>query len=366
MTLPTFSIILETENLSAADVSGFSSAIASLLKQDLSVSSAEEFVVIDTGELSDSLKEAIKQQYPWIRFLGAPENLSYYEVKQLGAESAVGEVVVYCDADCVYTEGWLRSLLTPMEDPEIEIVAGETTIPVTGIYSMAMALNYILHRQEPKSHLAKTGFYYLNNFAIRRQLLMDIPFPSDLWLYRGSCSIHSRLLRKDGHTIWKQFAATAKHAPPNGFNHYFWRFLVMGHDHFWLDIYFEKLKQNTSQSAKQTLEKISQEVENLTQSSQNIPKYRKSLLVRISQKIRYLTKQVKVYAAEEPNVTKLLPLALPIVVFSQALILIGRTVTRFYPHVVLKAYVSRFEPEYGNKLFAEEPMQKSQSPRLVQ
>ena len=309
--------------------------------------------MIDTGELSDSLKEAIKQQYPWMRFLNAPETLSYYEVKQLGAESAVGEVVVYCDADCVYTKGWLRSLLTPMEDPDIEIVAGETTIPVTGIYSMAMALNYMLHRQDPKSHLTSAGFYYMNNVAIRRQILVENPIVPHLPIYRGNCSIHSRLLRKKGYRIWKQFSAKAQHAPPNGLQHYIWRFLVMGHDHYWLDIYYSELNQDNVRRFEQGASKDIQSLDTQKQDQSKVSTIRKHPTVRIFQKLRYIFRHIRIYVGEEPQTIWFLPFALPIVILSQFLIMIGRIVTGFSPHIILKAYLSNFEPAYKEKVFDE-------------
>ncbi|WP_204141120.1 glycosyltransferase family 2 protein [Halomicronema sp. CCY15110] len=348
-------MILETENLSSADVAGFSEAIASLLQQDIAVSSATEFIVIDTGELSNTLKQQLQKQYPWMSFLKAPMSLGYYEVKQLGAESASGEVVVYCDADCTYEADWLKSLLVPFEDPAVEIIAGETTIPVTGGYSMAMALNYMLHRQEPKPNLIPTGFYYINNVAFRRHVIIENPLPTDLKLYRGTCSVHSRILKKNGHQIWKQFAAEAQHAPPNGVRHYLWRFLVMGHDHYWLDRYFAELKHSSDRQFKKAK---SQELSVMPQDSpkkERVPFSKKSLPTRATQKVQYILRQTRIYLQAEPELGQFLPLALPIILFSQGLIFIGRTITSRYPHALLRAYLKRFEPAYGDKVFSEQP-----------
>ncbi|MEM6434044.1 MAG: glycosyltransferase family 2 protein [Cyanobacteria bacterium P01_D01_bin.115] len=352
MTFITFSIVLETENLASADIGGFQDAIDSLLQQDVPISSSVDFIVIDTGELSATLKQEIKQKYPWMRFLPSPASLGYYEVKQLGAKSVAGEVVIYCDADCIYDPGWLRSLLLPFQDEAVDIVAGETMIPVTGVYSMAMAVNYMLHRQTPQPHLTPTGFYYLNNVAFRRQVVLDTPMPTDLPLYRGTCSIHSRILRKRGHKIWKQFSAKAYHAPPNGWQHYVWRFLVMGHDHYWLDIYFAKLKQGSQLNARKAV-LTSNAIVGEDAEVQSVAPPNKSVALRATQKVQYIWRQAQIYLQDEPEIRRFLPFALPIVLFSQSLIFIGRAVTARLPHILLKAYLARFEPEFGNKLFAE-------------
>ncbi len=347
----TFSLILETENLAAADVSGFNKVIESLLKQDLPVSSAQEVIVIDTGDLSDSLKQEVQQEYPWMRFVQASDSLSYYEVKQFAAESATGEIVVYCDTDCVYSPRWLQALVEPFLDPAIEIVCGETKIPVTGIYSMATALNYMLHRQPSKAKLTKTPFYYFNNVAFRRQVLCQIPMPTDLPIYRGTCSVHSRLLMQKGHCIWKQSIAEAWHAPPNGIQHYFWRFLAMGHDHYWLDVYFAELQCQSRARAPKTASQIAAKTTNGEKLAHKTS--HKPLMTRINQKVGYIIRQTNIYLQEDPELKRFILPALPIVLLSQSLIFAGRAITSRYPHLLLKEYLKRFEPEYGQKLFAQ-------------
>ncbi|MDM7326482.1 MAG: hypothetical protein P3X23_005110 [Thermosynechococcus sp. Uc] len=48
--LPTFSIILETENLANADIAGLHRALQSLASQDLPPTAANEVLVLETGD----------------------------------------------------------------------------------------------------------------------------------------------------------------------------------------------------------------------------------------------------------------------------------------------------------------------------
>jgi hypothetical protein len=79
----------------------------------------------------------------------------------------------------------------------------------------------------------------------------------------------------------------------------------------------------------------------------------KSLLDRMINRFGYLQRQTSIYLEEQPDLKIYLPLAIPIVIFTQALIFIGRLITASYPHLLLKAYLAQFEPAYGKKLFPQ-------------
>lgn len=231
--LPSFSMILETENLSNADIQGLAQAIAALAKQEPSPEEAREVILIESGDVPVELLHHLSDRYPWIKFHRAPDGTTYYQSKMLGAQLATGEVVVYCDSDCIYQPGWLRNLLYPFANPQIQVVAGETRTRGRGPYGTAMGLVYIFPQYSGEQGLSPTRQYYLNNVAFRREFLLSHPMPTELPLYRGNCLIHARHLTQTGATIWRQPQARATHAPPNGLSHFFWRFLLIGHDLHW-------------------------------------------------------------------------------------------------------------------------------------
>ncbi|HAZ46595.1 MAG TPA: glycosyl transferase family 2, partial [Cyanobacteria bacterium UBA11371] len=232
--LPSFSLILETENLANADLKGLSKSLATLANQDISPTCANEVLLIDSGDTPTHILEHLCEQYPWIKVHHTQLGTGYYQAKMLGAELVTGEIVVYFDSDCIYQPNWLRSILTAFtEGEDIQIVAGETMTFSKGAYGTAMALTYIFPQPSGNKTLTPTSQYFLNNVAFRREFLLSNPIPTDLPLYRGNCVIHARNLQDRGYTIWKQSQARATHAPPNGFSHFFWRFLLIGHDYYW-------------------------------------------------------------------------------------------------------------------------------------
>ena len=232
--LPSFSLILETENLENANLQGLSKSLASLANQDIPPTRATEVLLIDSGDTPADLLERLCQQYPWIDVRQAPQATSYYKVKMLGAQLATGDIVIYSDSDCIYEPTWLRNLLTPfIQDDTIKVVAGETTTRGDGVYGTAMALTYIFPQYSAEKNLAETSQYFLNNVAFRREFLLKHPIPAELSLYRGNCVIHAHHLRQQGYSIWRQPQARATHAPPAGLSHFFWRFLLIGYDYYW-------------------------------------------------------------------------------------------------------------------------------------
>jgi glycosyltransferase involved in cell wall biosynthesis len=227
-------MVLETENLETADLEGIFRSLASLENQDISPKQANEVWLIESGDLPTDLLKQLLQKFPWIKTHRAAPDITYYEAKMLGAQLATGEIVVYFDSDCIYQDRWLKHLLTPFsQNPEIQIVAGETTTRGDDPYGTAMTLIYIFPPFSRQTELSATPQYFLNNVAFRRKLLLESPIPTDISLYRGNCVIHAQALRSSGYQIWKQPQAKATHAPPEGLSHFFWRFLLIGYDYYW-------------------------------------------------------------------------------------------------------------------------------------
>ena len=227
----TFSIILETENLVTSDIKGLQKSIASLAAQF--PEQANEVLLIDSGNTPKELLESLQLSYPWLKIKTVPLETEYYESKMLGFEWTTGEIVVYYDSDCIYERNWLTTLISSFDNVNIQIVGGETTTDGVGLYETAMALCYVFPQYSGRSNLFSVNQYFLNNVAFRRSVLEAIPIPTNLPLYRGNCVIHAQTLLAAGYTIWRQPKARSLHAPPNGLNHWFKRFLLIGHDLYW-------------------------------------------------------------------------------------------------------------------------------------
>ena len=241
----------------------------------------------------------------------APPATGYYKAKMLGAQLATGEIVVYADSDCVYEPHWLENILTAFSQNEpIQIVAGETTTAGTGAYGTAMALVYIFPQFSGKTELTQTHQYFLNNVAFRRSLLLAHPIPVELPLYRGNCVVHGEALRQAGEIIWLNPNARATHAPPDGFAHFFWRFLLIGHDYYWQ-------QQLIGQENKSD---------------------RDATATGLGEKLKIFRDRLSRLFQNNPLHALYLPFAIPIVLVAALLIYTGYWITRLKPDYLLKTY----------------------------
>ncbi|MEC4896358.1 MAG: glycosyltransferase [Oscillatoria sp. PMC 1051.18] len=306
--LPSFSMILETENLANADLNGLAKSLASLAKQTISPQLANEVILIDSGDTPTNLLENLQIEYPWLKIHSAPLEIDYYKAKIFGAEIATGEILVYCDSDCIYETHWLENLLTPFTQENIQIVAGETKTRGKKIYGTAMALAYIFPNYSDEEQLRETTQYFLNNVAFRRKFFLKNPIPTQLPLYRGNCAIHAYNLRSLGYQIWRQPQARATHAPPFGLSHFFWRFLLIGHDYYWQKkILGEKISENDPISG-------------------------------LRGKLAVFDNRVGKLFAEERDRLLYLPFAIPIILAALLLIFLGYLITYLKPKFLLSVY----------------------------
>ncbi|UBF23858.1 glycosyltransferase family 2 protein [Kovacikia minuta CCNUW1] len=337
-TLPSFSIILETENLTNADIEGLSKSLASLLNQDISPTCANEVLLIDSGDVSAELLEQLCDRYPWIKIHSAPPDTGYYKAKMLGAQVATGEILVYCDSDCIYEPHWLGTLLaTFCQKEHIQIVAGETTTRGVGPYGTAMALTYIFPQYSGEQAPTPTTQYFLNNVAFRRQFLLDNPIPIDLPLYRGNCAIHAHELLQTGYTIWKQPQARATHAPPNGLSHFFWRFLLIGHDYYWQNRLLAKPNSEIG-NQKNLAVSFPGDLPNAATGSQSIAG---------QGKMQIFFERIGRMVKNDPRHRIYLPFAIPIALTSVTLIFVGYLLTSIQPNLLLKVYDRVLESSLG-------------------
>jgi glycosyltransferase involved in cell wall biosynthesis len=324
---PTFSIILETENLANADLEGLVNSLASLVNQDVSPAQANEVLLIDSGDAPPELLQQLCDRYSWIKIHPAPPNTGYYKAKMLGAQLATGEIVVYADSDCVYEPHWLRTILetftleTFTQREHIQIVAGETTTRGRGPYGTAMALTYIFPQYSGKTQVVPTAQYFLNNVAFRRSFLLENPIPAELPLYRGNCVVHIQNLKRDGHIIWLNPNARATHAPPDGLSHFFWRFLLIGHDYYWQKQLIGQIAPNQpgSQEAQGSAE-------------------RDPTASGFAEKLRIGRDRISRLFLNNPLHALYFPFAIPIMLASTALIYAGFQITRRNPSYLLKTY----------------------------
>lgn len=227
--LPRFSIVLETANLSIADLDNLRATLESFASQTCSVEHANEVLIADSGDVPDDVLQEALRAFPWARAMRLPAGTGYEELKMAGAGASTGDVIVFADGDCRYDPRWLELMLAPFRDPSVQIVSGVTAIDPRGPYGFAAMVTYSFLAPSRKAGLYVVDRYHLNNVAFRREVLEAVPIPSRRPCYRMS-GLHSAHLRAAGYTIYRQAEARATHAAPNGLSHFIWRNLLFGHD----------------------------------------------------------------------------------------------------------------------------------------
>lgn len=221
---------METENLSSAALTGLRRSLDAIAAQDLPPTCAREVLILESGDVPEDLLKQLSEDYPWLT-VRTIADMDYYAAKMQGVALTTGEIVVFADSDCIYEPNWLRSLLTPFaQNAEIQAIAGETRTSARGAYGLAISLTYIFPPFSHRSDLHPTRFYFFNNVAFRRSLLLAYPIPTDLPIYRGNCVIHAHTLTQQGILLWRQPIAHAVHAAPSGLAHFVWRFMLLGYD----------------------------------------------------------------------------------------------------------------------------------------
>lgn len=326
--LASFSIVVETENLSSAEIAGLTRCLDTLAAQDLSPTQAQEVTIVESGDVPKETIDRLCIDYPFLTVRRIAADIDYYTAKMKGIALTTGEIVVLCDSDCVYEPSWLRNLLAPFaRQPEIQIVAGETTTPVTSAYELAIALTYIFPRFSERVNLDRTPAYFCNNVAFRRKFLLDHPIPAQLPIYRGNCTIHARSIQEGGDTIWQQPQARATHAAPNGLAHFYWRFLLLGYD----ALAVSRLERQSSTAEHPTWQPLRDAI-----ACGGIGLW----------KVKQVLHRCYTVFAEDPRRLVQLPLAVPIAIAAVVLFGAGLLLAYFRPNYLL-ANASKIEAKWA-------------------
>jgi glycosyltransferase involved in cell wall biosynthesis len=323
--LPSFSIVVETENLAVTEIAGLEESLDSLAAQQPSPAQANEVIVIESGDVPTPLRDRLTAKYPWVRFVRSESDLSYEGAKVEGARRATGEIVLYADSDCVYEPGWIRSMLAPFAAySDLRLLAGETGIRGQGPYALAIALTFFFDGHSGRKDLYPLPTYYFNNVAFRRRFLLENPPFVDEPSYRGGIVLHIKELGRNGHTIWWQPRARAHHAPPKGLVTWFWRYLLMGSDNVAIRRAMMDRWQTTGRIAP---------VSRWT-------KLKRRLMANVLRK---------------PIGVLYLPLALPIAALSVGLVYIGNRIARVRPNYIRDKF-NRLERVAQSKSTAQIPV----------
>lgn len=214
----TFSIVIETDNLAVIDPDELRACLSTLDRQGEVLRRADGVFVADGGTVPAALLHELTSRYPWLTIVRADAGTSYNALKLAGALETQSDIVVFCDSDVQYEAGWLAALLQAFhERPDADVIAGETTTPVRGPYTLAFALSFNFPRFSGESRLAASTTYWANNVAARRTTLTRLPLPDEPTMFRGQNLLHANRILAQAGVILRQPVARAWHSvlPPS-------------------------------------------------------------------------------------------------------------------------------------------------------
>jgi Glycosyl transferase family 2 len=237
-TLPSFSLVVECENARAFGLDRTGRMLRRLAEQideiAPSLTSPPELLIlheagIDAATLAGIVRDSFGAAgHTEVRMV-ATEGLNYYTQKDLGAARSRNEILIFLDSDVIPENGWLRNLIEPFHDPNVEVVYGNCYIDPINFYNRAFALFWWSPLRTRAEGLRPSQVFLANNTAFRRKLFLAYNFPT-LPTQRRQCVALSRAMRRDGHNIYLQNSSRVAHPPPAP--HDFARCaLAHGHDH---------------------------------------------------------------------------------------------------------------------------------------
>lgn len=233
-------IIVEWDNARLSDVDRAWQMLRRLQQQTSEIADRSDYVfdlllVYDPDEIpaevpNESVAKCIdRAAWPGtVRVLDAPD-LAYYEQKNFGVRQTDAEIIVFVDSDVVPDPGWLAQLVEALENPDVQIVGGETYLSTDTFYERLCAGFWNFDVRRPGDGIYEARNFYANNVALKRGLIERFPFPKGE-TYRGQCATLAKEMRASGMKLYRIRSAAVSHPPPEGLKHFVHRAICQGHD----------------------------------------------------------------------------------------------------------------------------------------
>lgn len=185
----------------------------------------------DSRTLNKLLERCIGQEDDILRRRLLPVGDSgYYRNKNFGVAAAAGEIVVFVDSDVVPEPDWLLQILTALDDPAVQIVAGNSYIDPVGLVGKVFALTWFLPLRSDDGPMQSVQSFFANNLAMRKVFCLQHPFPDLQGTSRGACIVLASQLARENIPVFYNPRARVAHPAPNGFAHVSKRALAQGRD----------------------------------------------------------------------------------------------------------------------------------------
>ena len=169
---PRVSVIVETENERTGQKIKLRHALQALATQTYP-RALTEVLVVDSGEIPE-LPRLVAEHRPGTRIVNGA-GLSEYEMKNLGAREATGEIVAFTDGDCAPSPNWIEQIVKSFsaESPSVVGVQGRTVLRA-GLFNRQISVLLYGLRTDASGSVCRR--IISDNCAFRRDFLEQVPF----------------------------------------------------------------------------------------------------------------------------------------------------------------------------------------------
>jgi lipopolysaccharide/colanic/teichoic acid biosynthesis glycosyltransferase/GT2 family glycosyltransferase len=133
--------------------------------------SGDQYEIIVVDDASVDKTSAIVQSYPNIRYLrishGGPS-----AARNEGAKAAIGDILVFTDADCVPSKDWLHCMTLPFQDPDIIGLKGAYRSDQVGFVPRFVQLEYESKYTRMRK-FPSIDFIDTNSAAYRKEIFLE-------------------------------------------------------------------------------------------------------------------------------------------------------------------------------------------------
>ncbi len=246
---PKISIIIEWENVKLSEMDRCRAMLREMAKQipeyfdkqqvmesPESVPAAEILILYDAGAFDGGfIKEIVEAEIPrstrhcqW-RIIAAGSE-GYYGLKNIGSREAQGDILLFIDSDLIPEPKWIENMLSPMQNPEVKVVAGHAYVTPDDMLSRTFALTWFFPLRAKQAVISPAKGFFANSVAFRREVFLAHPYEVIPGASRGACRLLAKKLIAEGVQILSNTGAQASHPPPNGLRHFLIRAVVQGRD----------------------------------------------------------------------------------------------------------------------------------------
>lgn len=246
---PQLSIIIEWENVKLSEMDRCREMLREMAKQipeyfdsqrveELAESApaAEILILYDAGAFDGSfINEIVEMEIPrttrhcqW-RIIAAGSE-GYYGLKNIGSRQAQGDILLFIDSDLIPEPKWIENMLSPMQNPEVKVVAGHAYVTPDDMLSRTFALTWFFPLRATVATISPAKGFFANSVAFRREVFLAHPYQVIPGASHGACRLLAKQLMAEGVQILSNTGAQASHPPPNGLRHFLIRAVVQGRD----------------------------------------------------------------------------------------------------------------------------------------